>query len=136
MTNYSKDILEVSCRFQVASLHKTKKKVWSCSFCHVLVWSLSHQFFIKFLFPIRCQPHWTKVKKTNNKLGKGATNISAKTCFSASHSLVANTIFFSGQFRGFLFQDNSETKPRDNPANYVLSVSLTQTAKAVQSTTV
>lgn len=73
--------------------------------CHVLCWSLSHQFFIRFPFPIRCWPQWTKVRQTNNKLGKGATNISAKTCFSASHSLVPTpfsslaifSVFFSRQ---------------------------------------
>lgn len=109
--------------FQVASLHEAKRKAWSCSVFVVFCASaLSHQFFIRFLFPIRCQPRWTKVRQTNNKLGKGATNISAKTCFSASHSLVPTPFSTLGISGLFFFQDNSETKLRDNPANYVLYV--------------
>ncbi len=54
------------------------------------------------------------MRQTNNKLGKGAANISAKTCFSASHS-VAPTPFSSPGISVTFFFLFFQTTMRQNP---------------------
>lgn len=72
------------------------------------------------------------MKKTNNKLGKGATNTSARPRFSASHSLVPapfSSLGISGAFCFKTVRQNPQiTLPIINPY-----APLTQTAKTAQS---